>query len=120
MQRLGTTAGTATVDYKIEAGTATPPRRRTWTSAVPACPLTGTLTFTPGQSSRTFTVPIVNDAQVEGPETILLSLHHPTGGRLLGAQPTAVVTIVNNDVAGTSSSSARRQPPPRSSRRPSP
>jgi glucose/arabinose dehydrogenase len=64
-------------------------------------PLTGTLTFTPGQSSRTFTVPVVNDGQIEGPETILLSLHHPSAGGVLGTPLTAVLTIVDNDVAGT-------------------
>ena len=36
---------------------------------------------------------------VEGPETVLLSLHAPTGGGILGAQPTAVLTIA--DRAGT-------------------
>jgi hypothetical protein len=53
----------------------------------------------PGQSTRTFAVPIVADMLVEGPETVLLSLHAPTGGGILGAQPTAVLTIA--DRAGT-------------------
>ncbi len=93
VQRLTSTGGTATVDYKIEGGTATAGVDFTGS-------LNGTLTFTPGQSTRTFSIPIANDAKVEGPETILLSLHAPTGGGLLGAQPTAVVTITDNDAAG--------------------
>ena len=97
VQRLGTTAGTATVDYAIEPGTAA----ATVDFSGPGGLLTGTLTFTPGQSSRTFTVPVVNDGEIEGPETILLSLHHPSAGGVLGTPLTAVLTIVDNDVAGT-------------------
>ena len=103
VQRLGTTAGTATVDYAIEPGSATPPPAADadFSPSGGAGPLTGTLTFPPGQSTRSFTIPVVNDALVEGPETILLSLHNPTAGALLGAQPTAVLTIVDDDRAGT-------------------
>ena len=103
VQRLGTTDGTATVDYAIEAGSATPPPTAgaDFAGLGPGGSLTGTLTFTPGQGSTSFTIPIVNDARAEGPETILLSLHNPTAGGVLGAQPTAVLTIVDNDSAGT-------------------
>ena len=97
VQRLGTTAGTATVDYAIEPGSAATGADFTGPGGV----LTGTLTFTPGQSSKTFTVPVVNDGQIEGPETVLLSLHQPTAGGVLGTPSTAVLTIVDNDVAGT-------------------
>jgi hypothetical protein len=38
----------------------------------------------------------------EGPETILLSLHNPTAGGLLGAQPTAVLTIVSSKAMASS------------------
>ena len=103
VQRLGTTAGTATVDYAVEPGSATPPPAADadFSPSGGAGPLTGTLTFPPGQSTRSFTIPIVDDALVEGSETILLSLHNPTAGALLGAQPTVVLTIVDDDRAGT-------------------
>ena len=97
VQRLVTTAGIAKVDYAIEPGTATPPPA---SDADFTGPLTGTLTFNPGESVKTFTVPIVNDSRAEGPETILLSLHHPTAGAVLGTPATAVLTIVDNDTAG--------------------
>ena len=102
VQRLGTTAGTATVDYAIEAGTATSPAAAgaDFGGPGPGGLLTGTLTFTPGQSSRTVVIPIVKDARDEGPETILLSLHQPTAGGVLGAQRTAVLTIVDDDSVG--------------------
>ena len=75
VQRLVTTAGTATVDYAIAAGTATAPPAAEADFAGPGGVLTGTLTFVPGQATKAFTIPIVNDTRAEGPETILLSLH---------------------------------------------
>ena len=100
MQRLVATAGTVTVDYAIAAGTATAPPAADADFAGPGGSLTGTLTFLPGQTSQTFTIPIVDDARAEAPETVLLSLHTPTGGAMLGAQTTAVLTIVSHDAAG--------------------
>ncbi len=101
VQRLGTTAGTATVDYAVEPGSATPPGAGAdFMGPGPGGSLTGTLTFTPGQSTKTITIPIVSDARDEGSETVLLSLHNPSAGGVLGAQPTAVLTIVDNDSAG--------------------
>jgi glucose/arabinose dehydrogenase len=99
VQRLAGTAGTARVNYAIEAGTATAPPA---TDADFSGPVSGTLTFNSGESVKTFTVPIVNDTRAEGPETILLSLHHyPQDGSILGNQATAVLTIVDNDAGGT-------------------
>jgi glucose/arabinose dehydrogenase len=103
VQRLGSTAGTATVDYAIEGGSATAPPLAAADFTPPGGsggPLTGTLTFTPGQATRTFAIAILNDARAEGPETVLLSLHNPTAGGALGAQPTAVLTILDDDTAG--------------------
>ena len=101
VRRLVSTAGTVTVDYAIGAGSATPPPAGEadfqWPNGAP----TGTLTFAPGQSSRTFAIPIVNDTRAENPETILLSLQDQAPGVVLGAQSTAVLTIVDNDSAGT-------------------
>jgi Calx-beta domain-containing protein len=83
------------VDFAIEPGSAAAGADFNG----PGGSLTGTVTFMPGQATRSFTIQIVNDSVVEGPETVLLSLHNPTAGGLLGAQPTAVLTIV--DRAGT-------------------
>jgi glucose/arabinose dehydrogenase len=101
VERLHSTAGTATIDYAIAPGTATAPPAADADFAGPGSALTGTLTFAPGQSTRSFTIPIVNDTRAEGPETILLSLHNPGSGALLGARATAVLTVVNHDAPGT-------------------
>jgi hypothetical protein len=93
VQRLVSTAGTVMVNYAVQPGSATAPPGPDADYGIPATGLTGTLTFTPGQSSRTFSIPTINDTRAEAPETILLALSSPTGGAILGAQSTAILTI---------------------------
>jgi hypothetical protein len=80
---------TATVHYATSNGTATASSDYT--------PVSGTLTFAPGQMALSFTVPITNDVLFEGPETVLLALSSPTGASL-GSPGSAVLTIVDDDV----------------------
>ncbi|MFM8007128.1 MAG: hypothetical protein ACKO86_19800, partial [Dolichospermum sp.] len=47
-------------------------------------------------TSKTVTIPIVNDSQFETDETINLSLSNPQGGATLGTQTTAVLTILES------------------------
>ena len=47
--------------------------------------------------TKTVTVPIANDAAVEGAETFTATLSNPTGGASLGAPATAAVTIQDDD-----------------------
>jgi uncharacterized delta-60 repeat protein len=53
------------------------------------------LTFAAGVTSRTFTVPIINDSVAEPPETVSLVLTNPTGGAFLTIS-NATLTIVDN------------------------
>src|SRR5262249_20770428 len=62
-------------------------------------PASGKLTFLPGETSKTFTVPIINDKLVESNETFGVLLDRPTGGATLGAASRATVTIVEDDTA---------------------
>jgi glucose/arabinose dehydrogenase len=87
--RTGGAASGVAVGYATAPGTANPTTDYTHAS--------GTLNFAAGQSSASFTVLLKNDAVVEADETVSLSLGNPTGGAKLGARPTAVLTILDDD-----------------------
>jgi hypothetical protein len=55
-----------------------------------------TLTFGPGEFTKTFTVPLINDAHSEAPETLQLRLSNPTGA-ILGSANVASLVIQDND-----------------------
>ncbi|HEX8115709.1 MAG TPA: Calx-beta domain-containing protein, partial [Pyrinomonadaceae bacterium] len=94
VSRTGTASeinsGTATVDYATTDGSAS--RLRDYTQTL------GTLVFGPGETTKTFTVFVVDDAFQEGAETVTLTLSNPVGATLGGIQ-TATLTINSNDVA---------------------
>ncbi len=47
-----------------------------------------TVSFAAGDTAnKTVSIPIVDDALVEGNETMIVALNSPTGGATLGAQP---------------------------------
>ena len=78
---------TVTVAYATSNGTATAGQDYTATS--------GTLTFNPGDTAKTVTVPILNDAIDDGGETVTLTLSNPTNARITDG--TATGTIENSD-----------------------
>lgn len=87
--RTGGTTGTVTVDYATVDGSAT--------NAVDFTNTSGTLTFTNGVLSRTITVPLINDSNVEGNEDFSINLSNPTGGAALGTYTNVTATIRDND-----------------------
>jgi uncharacterized protein (TIGR03118 family) len=97
--RSGDVSGTSTVNYAIFDGD---PPVAPVTTPQPATQgkdylfAGGTLTFAPGQLSRTFTILIPDDGFQETDETINLVLSNPTGAAL-GSQSTAILTILDND-----------------------
>jgi Tol biopolymer transport system component len=93
------TTGTSTVDFASSNGSASQAKDYQVAS--------GTLTFTPGITSRTFRVLLVDDAFVEGNETLNLTLSNATGA-IAGSPNAAVLTIVDNDTAGSTSPVAKQ------------
>ena len=80
---------TVTVQYATSDGTATAGSDYTQTS--------GTLTFTAGESSKTISVPVLDDAHDEGEETFTLTLSNASGGGAWLKDATATGTIENDD-----------------------
>ena len=80
-------SATATVDYATSNGTATAGSDYTETR--------GTLTFAAGDTTRTVSVPVLDDAVDEDAETFTLTLSNADGAYLVDS--TATGTITNND-----------------------
>ncbi|KAB8143786.1 hypothetical protein F8S13_07720 [Chloroflexia bacterium SDU3-3] len=78
-----------TVQYATVGGSATPGSDYT--------PTSGTLTISPGATSRTISVPILEDSLAEPDETINIALSNPTGA-MLGTTSVATITIPANDL----------------------
>jgi uncharacterized repeat protein (TIGR01451 family) len=89
VQRTGGTAGSLTVGYATTGGTAVPGTNYQ--------PVSGTFIFGPGETIKTFVVPIHDDGEVTGNKTINLVLTD-TGGSPIGGQGSAVINIVETDV----------------------
>lgn len=53
----------------------------------------GTLTFAPGETQKTFTIPITQDSYLEGPERFGIKLSNLRGGADFGVHSSATVTI---------------------------
>jgi uncharacterized delta-60 repeat protein len=56
----------------------------------------GALNFAPGETNKTITIPLLDDAVVEGQKSFLVTLKN-AGGIALGAGKTATVTISDNE-----------------------
>jgi hypothetical protein len=67
-------------------------------AGVDAAPATGVVAFGPGQTSAAFAVPTVEDAAVEGDETMELELADPIGADLVALPSLTTLTIVDDDV----------------------
>src|SRR5262249_6199364 len=59
----------------------------------------GTLTFQPGETSKTIGVPVIGDTQFEGNELFLVTLSNPTGGATIN-RAQALGTILDDEATG--------------------
>lgn len=93
VERVQGSEGAASVSYASADGTASAGSDYTSSS--------GVLNFADGQTSASFTVPVLADVVAEGDETVQLSLSNPTNGAALGSPSAATLTINNVPARGS-------------------
>lgn len=96
VNRRGGSTGEAKVNYAVVGGTATSGTHYTLTS--------GTLTFAAGETVKTFSMQVSDNATIDGNKTVNIALNTPTGGAVIGTPSTAVVSIIDSDVGVSSGS----------------
>ena len=97
--RSGDTTSGASVSFATFDGAGLQPCSTKNGIASPRCDYIntlGTMTFAAGETSKSFSIAIIDDSYAEGNETFTVSLNSPSGATL-GAQSTATVTIIDND-----------------------
>ena len=62
--------------------------------------MVGTVQFGPGDSTKTFTIPIIDDSYAEGNESFTVTLSNPTGATLGSPNPVSVTISDNGDAGG--------------------
>src|SRR5437762_12679777 len=87
VNRIGNPTSAASIDYNTSDVTAT--ERGDYITAL------GTLSFAPGETSKSFVVLINEDSYKEGNETFNVNLSNPSGASL-GAPSIATVTIIDD------------------------
>lgn len=102
VNRSGDLSGSASVNYATADNSAaffTTPCETVSSEASSRCDYTvvgGSLDFAPGESSKSFTVLISQDAFVETPENFPVMLLSPTGGAVLATPSSATITIIDD------------------------
>jgi hypothetical protein len=91
--RTGGSPGAVTVDYGTQSLTAT--------AGLDFLAPAGTLTFGPGETSKTFSVSLLDDTATEGDESFQMTLANPTGGAVVGGPVTATTTIADDEASQT-------------------
>ncbi|AVP96018.1 hypothetical protein C7S18_01890 [Ahniella affigens] len=87
VERVQGSEGVAQVQYASADGSAN--------AGLDYLPATGVLSFADGQTSASFSVPVLPDFVAEGDESVQLTLSNPTNGSALGTPATASLTINN-------------------------
>jgi Calx-beta domain/Metallo-peptidase family M12B Reprolysin-like len=94
--RSGQTTGTAIVEYAVTGSGSNPASASDFLGDIFP---TGTITFAPGVTSQTVTIPVKGETSVENDETFTVTLQSTATTPILIATPTAVGTILNDDTA---------------------
>lgn len=96
--RTGGNQGSVTVEYAITGNTATTG------SDLEAS--TATLSFAAKETSKTFSVRILDDTTSEGTETATVTLRNPTNSAIIASPGTATISITDNESSSSVSSGA--------------
>jgi hypothetical protein len=99
VERTGGSYGAASVAYATSGGTAG--------SGVDFSAQSGVVQFANGQTSRTISIPIINDSSDEPDESFTVTLSNPAGGPQVIGNPAATVTILDEDDPPTISIDSR-------------
>lgn len=91
LSRVANASGTYTVDYFTSDLTAVAGQDYT--------PESGTLTFNPGETAKTITIPLTAQPVGQPTRQFRVTLANPSGGATLGATSTAIVSILNPDLS---------------------
>jgi hypothetical protein len=89
INRVGGSTETASVVVNFTDGSASGSSDFTPTSRV--------VTFAPGDTSKTLTIPITNDTLVEGTESFAATLSDPSNGAAINSAKTVTISIADND-----------------------
>ncbi|NCS18949.1 MAG: hypothetical protein GPJ15_02325 [Microcystis aeruginosa G11-06] len=87
--RTGGFSGEVSATLNLSGGTATLSQDYSQSSV--------TVSFASGEAQKIVTIPLIDDFDIEGDETVNLSLSNPTTGAIIGEQSTAILTINDND-----------------------
>lgn len=101
VNRIGDASQAASVDYATANDTASD--RKDYIASV------GTLSFAPGETSKSFSVLLIDNAYVDGLRNVNLTLSNPNGATL-GAQKQSVLTIHDNDSSSVTSNPINNVP----------
>src|SRR5215208_4800123 len=87
--RTGNTSNAVTINYATNNGSAVKPDDFTNAS--------GSLQFAAGETAKSYVVPVIDDALVEGTETLTLVLSSPGSGAVEGSPFTSTISILDDD-----------------------
>ena len=94
--RSGDTSGATSVDYAVSGSGGDPAEASDFGGSFPS----GSVTFAAGETTKTVTVDVTADTDVEGDEGFTVTLSNASGGASISA-PTATGTIQNDDAPPT-------------------
>ncbi len=95
--RKGSSANAVTVDYATTQGSATAGVNYTETR--------GTISFAAGETSKSFSIPMLDNGTIDGNKNLTVKLSNPTGGAALDNPNSVQLTVVDDEVnkSGTGS-----------------